>query len=231
MLSEFKREDNVKERKRLHCAECKRLTIHNLEGRCVGLWNDTDNHESGGGRYSIFRCGACDAVCYETVEWSTYNMEYDEDDNPYCRESSVQYPAPVSAHFNFDTTSTPRKLDDVLDEMLYALAGSKMTLATIGLRLVIEFIVNDKNCKGVNLIHKINDLHNQNLIDDDQKDLLQRIRQRGNEGAHKAVGMNLKEIVAGMSIIEGLLEKLYNGPARHLATIEKAKKMFKSKED
>jgi hypothetical protein len=227
MLDEFKREDEARERKRLHCGNCKRLTIHNLEARCSGSWSDPYNQEGGGQWYSIFRCGACDTVCYETVSWDSYDVDYDEDDEPYHPKSAVQYPAPVSAHFNFNTESTPAKLDTILEEMLYALAGSKMMLATVGLRLAVEFIVNDKECAGSTLSQKINDLHKQGLIDDDQKDLLHRIRKRGNAGAHEAVGMNAKELVAGMSIIEGLLEKLYNGPARHAVTIKKAKELLK----
>ena len=226
MLDEFKREVGVEERKRLHCVECKRTTIHNLEARCSGSWDDSYNQDGGGRRHSIFRCGACDAVCYETASWDSYIVEYDEDDHPYNPELTVQYPAPVSAHFNFNTESTPTRLDAILNEMLYALAGSKMTLATIGLRLAVEFIVNDKECAGKTLAAKIDDLHKQLLIDDDQKDLLHRIRKRGNAGAHEAVGMNARELVAGMSIIEGLLEKLYNGPARHAETIRRAKQLF-----
>lgn len=226
MLDSFKREDKVKQRKKLHCASCKRATIHNAEARCSGSWNDRYNGESGGQRYTIFRCGASDTVCYETVSWDSYNLDYDEDNEPYHPETAVQYPAPVSAHFNFNTESTPGRLDNILDEMLYALAGSKMTLATIGLRLAVEFIVKDKKCKGSNLAKRIDDLHAQGHVDGDQKDLLHRIREKGNAGAHEALGMSADELVAGMSIIEGLLEKLYNGPARHKATIKRAKRLL-----
>lgn len=231
MLSKFTREDDVLERKMMHCAVCKRRTIHNLEARCSGSWDNHYNQEGGGARYSIFRCGGCDNVSYETTSWDLYEVDFDEDNERYNPEVSVQYPAPVSAHFNFNTESTPHVLDVILDEMLYALAGSKMILASIGLRLAIEFIVNDAKCKGSTLFKKINDLHAQALIDDDQKNLLHSIRKRGNDGAHEAKGMNVKELVAGMSVIEGLLEKLYNGPARHDATIKRAKQMFKVEED
>lgn len=230
MLDVFKREDEARERKRLHCVDCKRITIHNLEARCSGSWDYPYADDSGGQRYSIFRCGACDTVCYETVSWDSHDIDHDEDGQPYNPESAIQYPAPVSAHFNFNTESTPGRLDAILDEMLYALAGSKMTLATIGLRLAVEFIVNDKKCAGNTLLKKIDDLHKQGMIDDDQKDLLHRIRKRGNAGAHEARGMNPKELVAGMSIVEGLLEKLYNGPERHAATIKTAKQLLKDDE-
>lgn len=152
MLDSFEREDDVKERKMLHCARCKRRTIHNLEARCKGSWEDPYNHDGGGARYSIYRCGGCDNVSYETVTWDAYEVDYDENDEPYSPEIAVHYPAPVSAHFNFNTESTPRNLDTILDEILYALAGSKLILATIGLRLAVEFIVNHKKSAGRTLL-------------------------------------------------------------------------------
>lgn len=227
MLDSFKKIDDANERKRLHCVLCKRLTIHTLEARCSGSWSASDGYVHGGDSYSIFRCGACDSVSYETVSWDSETYDHDEDGDIFHIETSLQYPAPVSAHFSFNTESIPFKLNQILDEMLYALAGTKMVLATIGLRLAVEFIVKDNNCAGKTLDKKIDDLKVKNLIDDDQKDLLHRIRKRGNDGAHDAIGMDAKELVAGMSIIEGLLEKLYNGPARHEATIKRAKQLLK----
>ena len=227
MLDSFETVEDLNERKRLHCVSCKRLTIHKAEARCRGTWSDMDGLINGGDTYSILRCGACDSVCYETVSWDSETYDHDEDGETILIKTALQYPAPVSAHFSFNTESTPAKLNQILDEMLYSLAGSKTTLATVGLRLAVEFIVNDRECAGANLMKKIDDLRVKNLIDDDQRDLLHRIRQRGNAGAHGAKGMNAKELVAGMSIIEGLLEKLYNGPARHEATMTRAKKLLK----
>jgi Domain of unknown function (DUF4145) len=225
MLDTFIREAEVAERKNLHCADCSRETIHNLEARCRAGWSVNDGLSDGGSTYSIFRCGACDAVCYESTFWDSEDVDHDVDGIPYYNPIIKKYP--MTAHFNFNTESTPRRLNEILDEMLYALAGSKMILATIGLRLAVEFIVKDKNCSGRTLDKKIDDLRAQMLIDEDQKDLLHRIRKKGNAGAHEAFGMNGSELIAGMSIIEGLLEKLYNGPARHKATIKRAQQLFK----
>lgn len=227
MLDSFEIVEGLDERKRLHCVACERKTIHRAEARCRGTWSSSDGYINGGDHYTIFRCGACDSVCYETVSWDSETYDYDEDGNIDVIETSKQYPTPVSAHFSFNTQSTPPKLNLILGEMLYSLAGSKTILATIGLRLAVEFIVKDTECAGRNLEKKIDDLRVKDLIDDDQKDLLHRIRKRGNAGAHEAQGMSVNELVAGMGIIEGLLEKLYNGPARHEATIRRAKQLLK----
>ena len=226
MLDSFKRDEDVNERKMLHCASCKRETIHNAEARCSGTWYDNDGTTIAGEKYTIYRCGGCDTVCYETASWDENDIDFNEDGVQCHPETIIQYPAPVSAHFNFNTESTPRRLNELLSEMLYALAGSKMTLATIGLRLVIEFIVKDKKCTGRNLKLRIDNLYEQGHVDEDQKLLLHRIREKGNAGAHEALSMTTEELLAGMSITEGLLEKLYNGPARHEKTIARAKRLL-----
>ena len=226
MIETFTREKKVKGRKKLHCADCKRETFHTIEARCSSRWSDHHGNAGGGSTYSILRCGACDAVCYETVSWDDNDVDIDSDGHQYNPVYPIQYPAPVSAQFDFNLQSTPPKLNAILDEMLYAMAGNKLTLATIGLRLAVEFIVKDNKCGGRNLAQRIDDLRARDLIDDDQQNILHKIRLRGNDGAHEAKGMKPTELIAGMSIIEGLLEKLYTGPARHADTIKRAKQMF-----
>lgn len=139
----------------------------------------------------------------------------------------IQYPPPSSADFAFDTDYTPTDLNELIEEMLYALAGSKLKLATVALRMVVEFIVNHTKCAGRNLQKKIDDLHAKGHVDDVQVALLHKIRDKGNAGAHERIAMTRNEMVAGISIINLLLEKLYNGPARQADVIKKANQAFK----
>ncbi|WP_440848029.1 DUF4145 domain-containing protein [Sphingomonas sp. 22176] len=185
-----------------------------------------DQQVDGGSTYSIFRCGACDTVCYRSAFWDSEDADWDEDGHPIPIVRIRQYPPPASEHFTFNTDYVPRKLSDILDETLQALAGSQMILATIGLRLAVEFIVKDKQCAGRSLAKRTDDLHAQGHVDEDQKKILHRIRERGNAGAHDAKGMTAAEIVAGMSIVDGLLEKLYNMQARNDERMKNAKKLL-----
>ena len=213
----------------LQCSDCRRSTIHTLEAQCNGDWSYDDpfgGSVNGGSSFSLFRCGACDAVCFEKSSWDSESYDHDEHGEMYAVKSETQYPPPSSANFTFNTDYVPQALEVLLEEMLYALAGGKHNLATIGLRLVIEFIVNDTKCVGRNLKTKIEDLHTKSIIDAAQRDLLQRIREKGNDGAHKGIAMNTQEMIAGMGIVDLLLEKLYNGPGRHADAIKKANKAF-----
>lgn len=225
MLDSFERITDAAGRKRLHCNECKRNTIHMLEAQCKGTWSD--EQVSGGSEYSIYRCGACDAVTFEKASWDSEDIYYGDEGDMETAVRTVEYPPPTSANFAFNTDHTPNGLDDLLEEMLYALAGAKLLLATVGLRMVIEFIVRDQSIKGSNLKAQINALATQVGIDDRQKKLLHRIRERGNAGAHEAAPMSVRELIAGMGIVELLLERLYNGPGRQDSLVKRAEAVFK----
>ena len=150
----------------------------------------------------------------------------DEYGQHYIPRSEEQYPPPTSSDFTFNTEFVPDALKELLDEMLYALAGGKLRLATLALRMTIEFIVNDANCKGSNLQQKIDDLKERDLIGEIQKDLLHKIRLKGNRSAHAARPMGRAEMVAGMGIVDLLLEAFYSGPARKQRLISLAQGAF-----
>jgi hypothetical protein len=229
VFNTFKRSVDLDSRKLLQCNECRRRTIHTLEAQCVGKWEDDDQVHpiSGETQFSLFRCGACDEVCFEKVSYFSEQWEFDSEGNVYLVPDEVQYPAPSSADFAFDTDFTPTDLNELIEEMLYALAGSKLKLATVALRMVVEFIATDTKCAGRDLQKKIDDLKAKGHVDEAQVTLLHKIREKGNAGAHERIAMTRNEMVAGISIINLLLEKLYNGPARQADIIKKANQAFK----
>lgn len=220
----FERVTDLTERRRLHCNECERSTIHTLEAQCRGRWSADDGYISGGGEFSTFRCGACDAVCYETSAWNSEHYYHDDEGNIHPDVEYIQYPTPVSRDFSFNKEYTPRKLNALLDDTLHAFGGESHILATIGLRMVIEFIVKDASCTGRTLEKKIDDLLVKGVVDTDQHGLLQKIRKKGNASAHEAAPMSQPQLIAGMHVVGLLLERLYNGPGRHSNTVERAKK-------
>ena len=229
MFNEFNRKVDLNNRKRLQCNECRRQTIHTLEAQLVGRWDEDHPHGPiyGWTNFSLYRCGACDEVCFEKASYFSEQYDYDHEGNTRLIPDEIQYPSPSSADFAFDTDYTPTDLNELIEEMLYALAGSKLKLATVALRMVVEFIVNDSKCAGRNLQRKIDDLHTKGHVDEAQVALLHKIREKGNAGAHERIAMTRNEMVAGISIINLLLEKLYNGTATQADVIKKANQAFK----
>jgi ferredoxin len=229
MFDTFKRQADPDGRKKLQCNECRRQTIHTLEALCVGSWAEEHRQNSINGwtNFALYRCGACDEVCYEKAAFFSEQYDHDWEGNIFLVPDEIQYPAPASADFAFDTDFTPTDLNELIEEMLYALSGSKLRLATVALRMVVEFIVNDTKCAGKTLQKKIDDLHAKEHVDEAQLALLHKIRTKGNAGAHELIAMTRNEMVAGIGIVNLLLEKLYNRPARHAEVIKKANQAFK----
>lgn len=230
MFDSFVRIEDLNHRKKLQCNECRRATIHTLEAQCTGRSDEDIGHGniiSGGVDFSLYRCGACDSVCFEQSSWCSEDFDHEDDGRMVLNRTETQYPPPSSADFSFDTDYTPGELNELIEEMIYALAGNKLKLATVALRMVVEFIVNGKKCTGKSLAKKIGDLHAKGYVDTPQLELLRAIREKGNAGAHERIAMNRNEMVAGIDIINLLLEKLYNGPARHENVIKKANRAFK----
>lgn len=92
--------------------------------------------------------------------------------------------------------------------------------------MVIEFIITDIQCAGKTLLEKINDLKIKGGMDEKQITLLHTLRKKGNAGTHERIAMTRDEVVAGISIINLLLEKFYNGPARQEDVMKKADHAF-----
>src|SRR5436853_7825308 len=113
MLDKFERITELTERRRLHCNECERLTIHTLEAQVRGTWDDPVHPVSGGSEFSTFRCGACDAVCYETASWNSESYDYDDEGEMVLDVERTQYPVPVGKAFTFDRDYTPANLDSL----------------------------------------------------------------------------------------------------------------------
>jgi hypothetical protein len=230
MFDTFERKTDLVGRKMLHCDECRRTTIHMLEAQCVGQWADSHplGDIDGGTEFSLFRCGACDNVSFEKSSWCSEDYDHDEH-GTYLIRTEVQFPPPVSSTFSFNTEYTPQKLNEIIEEMMYAFAGGKLRLSTVGLRMIVEFIVNDKECAGHNLKQKIDDLGAQSLVNEDQAALLHKIRDRGNAGAHEGLAMSTKELVAGIAVIDLLIERLYSSLARESEVMKVASQAFGEK--
>lgn len=227
MFDTFSRVRDPNGRKKLECNSCRRETIHNLEAQCIGKWEEDGPQTAyGGTEFSLYRCGACDEVCFESSSWFSELFDHDDRGELYLIREEAQFPPPSSADFAFATDFTPQELNELIDEMLYALAGSKLKLATVALRMVIEFIVKDAKCEGSDLYHKIENLHEKGMVNPAQLSILHRIREKGNAGAHDRIAMNRSEMVAGIGIVNLMLEKIYNIPAREAAIVKKGDQVF-----
>jgi len=227
MLNSYKLEELKNERRQLFCNACQRPTIHVAEAKCVGRWDDEEGMFSGGQSDYIFRCGACDEVSFVSSSWDSENYVDDYDGSQIAIRSEKHFPVPIAKDFSFNQDHTPKKLNDLLHELMSSHAASLPIATTVMLRLIVEFIASDLNCKGRSLKIKIDDMKTLNLIDEEQRKLFQKVREHGNSGAHGAIGMSSVQILAAMSIINLIIEKHYNAPGREKSIMLNAQEALK----
>lgn len=148
------------------------------------------------------------------------------------KKHNIEHPLlQYNEHFVFK--HLPDLIQGIRNEVIYAYRHSMNLLCNTGIRMIIESIckVNgiDKKQKmkkgkpafdndnkpvmvNLNLFEKIDELHKRNLIDEKQKDILNQIRDIGNETVHEIVRPSLRDLHNYISIIDFILYHIYELP-------------------
>lgn len=225
MFDTFEKTNDVKKR-RLFCNDCGISTVHRPIASRKGLWSHPYEPINGGTTFTMFKCGGCETVCYLTSSWDSENYDLDEDGQYYPIETEKQFPPPLEKGFSFDRSHTPWELNALLDELVSGFLQTNFVSATLLIRVTIEYLAKDAKCAGQDLQAKIKDLLAKGLVDQDQHDLLQEIRKRGNKSAHEAIALSSDALRSGFEIISLLVDQLYNRPGRAAAAVKSAKRHF-----
>lgn len=193
------------ETKQIACSFCKVRTHHTLRARYSWLREIRDSVDEGVGevigtcehRYSVWMCGGCDTVTFES------QMIYGdgtEGDGGFFSTREVQ-------------PKLYRKLNPELTrlygEIVACFDKGYLLLCTIGLRALIEGICIDKGLKDGKLDQKIEGLikllPSVNVIE-----ALHECRVAGNYAAHRLEALSRDETELAIDVIEGLLNFLYD---------------------
>jgi hypothetical protein len=217
-----------KSRTRTHCNTCGRTSIHTVEATLSGDWGDRDY--SGGEEHSLIRCGGCDTVMYKATHWDEHDVDYDEDGEPYLAKTPKYYPAPQTRKLDTEYLfHLPMKIYDVLNEVLHSQSNNDLILATMGVRLLIETICKNANCKAKTLAKQIDELESNGLIGAEEKGLFHQIRSFGNASAHAGEAMTSDQIASGIDMCLDLIEKLFVQPAKKKKMLANAKSKLSPK--
>jgi hypothetical protein len=114
----------------------------------------------------------------------------------------------------------PQQIADTATEAHACLSISAYRGAVALARAVVEATAKDKGIVRGPLVGKIDELHAQKLIRDITRELAHEIREGGNEIAHGDLGdepMPAEDAKAIVTLMDEILEEVYQGPARMLA--------------
>jgi hypothetical protein len=201
----------VPKKMRVYCNTCKQETNHELKGEHSSSW--TDNEGAGFGEtltYRLLVCMGCERGVLQH-EYSNSEMFYWNDATDRAEEfSDISYFPERSQH---DLVPKPyAKLKPTLaalyKEAITCYNQKSLILCAAGLRALLEGICQDKKIKGKNLKIKIEGLKsllpNKNIIRN-----LHHFRFMGNEAVHELAAPKQTELTLAISVIEDLLNFLY----------------------
>jgi len=207
------------EAKRLRswCRNCRQETNHTLR-ESVEIQGTDEGDVSYSTAYQVVQCLGCETLAFRSV--STNSEELDsETGQPY--ESIEIYPnyghgRPALG----DTHFLPKQLEKIYQETLDALNRNQPILCGIGVRAVIETVVQDRKAAGRNLSQQINALVKAGILTTEGAQILHKLRVLGNKAAHEVKAHRSEELALAMDVVEHLLKDVYILP-------EKTKKAFR----
>lgn len=172
--------------------------------------------------YQIIECQGCKTISFRK---SSSNSEDYEPVGQNEYESVVYeeiYPSRIEGRKGLDDELIylPSKVQRIYTETLQALNSKSPILAGIGLRALVETVCEEKNANGTNLLKKIDDLTNQNVLTPVGAQILHKIRTLGNAAAHEVKPHSEKQLGLAMDVIEHLLTDVYILPKQVEAVFE-----------
>lgn len=215
-----------KETDRIYCANCKRVTAHDI--LCHEMKTYTPNNtpemeiDFAHGEWEILRCRGCDEVSFKET-WGTSEDLY---------PSVKLYPDRGKNIFPTKTyRNVPRRLRRIYREVIKCYNNEISTLCAAGLRALIEGICKDKKIKAgpveitkrcgkkevkrrSNLEGKIEGMVEKNHLTRKHGDILHDIRFLGNESLHDLEEPFNDELKLAIEIVEHTLENLYEIPGK-----------------
>ncbi len=163
--------------------------------------------------YQICECAGCQSIRFRIATSPVGSRDPDTDEAEELDEKI--FPEFRSGARNcLDAVSFPKKIQQIYRETVAAFNARINTLAGGGIRAIVEGICKDQKASGKNLLMRIDELVNRNLLARPQADFLHEARYIGNEALHELQQPSEQAIHDGLDIVENLLNTIYVLPIK-----------------
>ncbi|SHJ15883.1 DUF4145 domain-containing protein [Desulfosporosinus lacus] len=188
------------------CNRCRCKTNHSvLENDGIALEYIQKHSATNICTHFIVKCDGCDTISF------LREVKYINNDN----EQKVIYqlhPDPLQRMDDLELpklTNIPNTVSYILTEVYVAYIQQMYLLCSIGLRITVEAICDEKAINGKNLADKIDNLRASSIISDSQSNILQKIRMIGNRAAHEISALDQELLREGIQIINNILYSIF----------------------
>lgn len=213
------------------CLQCKHETNHivlaSINTNGVEVWED-DAYFQWETDYEIIQCKGCEEISFRMN--SSDSESYDEEKGYYSTETV--FPKRTKETINIISFhNVPHNIERLYQETINCYNNDIITLCASGIRALIEGICLDKKIKdgeveyldakgekkqkrSKQLQGKINGLMEKGIITNEQTLGLHEQRYLGNEAIHELTVPSKEELSLAISIIEYMLNSIYELPDR-----------------
>jgi hypothetical protein len=171
----------------------------------------------------VTKCLGCNKYTVSEVTICDSDMHYDENGKLVCPQTTkIIYPKYYNKNINrekfiesFKTkieeldSCCPPEILLILSECLYGYEFRLNTLSTVGLRMIVDSVCQEKEKSGEIPKAKIDNLLEEGYINKEQKAILEKIVDYGNDAAHKFNPLKNNNIEICFDVIEILLKNIY----------------------
>jgi hypothetical protein len=211
-----KRENEISTQKVYQCYHCGNKTLMNLVSEHREDWG---NEEFRGYTISqIYICPICQNATYIERYWEDGMIGANYEDY---EDEKICYPV-ISLETNF----VPDKIKTAYEAAL-KVRNTDSALCLIGLRRTLEMICNEQGAAKGNLVKKIEELANKNILPPTLKEATDITRHFGNSAAHaETIEISTHELNLIVEFIKSVMDYIYVIPHKMI----KFKKMDKENE-
>jgi hypothetical protein len=211
----------------VYCNKCSNITNHIVLAEHDEGWSsqegDDDNSASfleGRDQYQIIKCSGCDEVSFIHNSW--FSEDIDEHGCPLCRVK--QYPPIQKRKMPSDIQDQepfgPRlyshyalaNITYLLDEIYKSIDVDCYMLASMGIRSLIDTMMNDVIGDMENFTKKLDLMLEQGFISKKDFDILSSIIEVGHASTHRNFKPKIDVINMCLDIVEGLIKRFYLWP-------------------
>lgn len=166
--------------------------------------------------YEIVQCQGCRTISFRKNWRSTEDFTYDEVTHEMELEDHPQIfpPRVAGRHRLRDSSKLKLSIRQIYAETHSALCNHLPTLASVGMRVLIETICRDKGANDGTLQNKIDNLVGMGVLTKDGADILHSLRIMGNEAAHEVAPQSEDNLSVAFDVVEHLLEGVYLLPLK-----------------
>jgi hypothetical protein len=220
--------EHVGQVEEIDCVHCG-VTRHTIRGSFEAFWEDRDRSISARTTYDLMECNGCQRGTLRETSWCSEDPEHSVTYWPPRKDGS-----PLREPHNFVRLDCGGPVDSVYRQTITAFNNGLSTLASAGIRLLIEGVCLElKILKGKvytdqrklmrnratgkivlkkSLEGKINGLLSKGFISKNQAKVLHELRKLGNDAAHSLDQPPLKLVEECIDAVEHLLVQVYDQP-------------------